>query len=144
MKTEFNFKNAKEGDKVYHVSDGWTEITAINEKSFYIKGYYYSFRFNGKFLEEDQNPSVYPYNPFENQERVVEVLTSYGKWVKRVLIIEKDGVALCWSLAETLEEAKNKSEATTWKQWREIQEPQKELTQEEKINILWEKYGKEL
>ena len=144
MKTKFNFKNYKEGDKVYHVLLGWCEITSICEQSFFIKGCYYSFKFSGKFTDEDLNPTIYPYNPFEqNQERVVEVFTTYGKWVKRVLIAEKDGKAVCWVLAETLEEAKNKSEAQTWSEWREIQ-PKKELTFKEKVNLLWEKHEKEL
>ena len=144
MKTDFNFENAKVGDEVYHAVWGWTNISVKEKKYFEVFNCAEPFLMNGKRNLINVNPTIYPYNPFkQNQERVVEVFTTYGKWVKRVLIAEKDGKAVCWVLAETLEEAKNKSEAQTWSEWREIQ-PKKELTFKEKVNLLWEKHEKEL
>lgn len=134
MKTDFNFENAKVGDKVYHVIWGWTEITEKKEKEF-ATAFCYSL-YSGKKFHDDLNPTYYPYNPFEqNQERVVEVSDDNLYFVQRTLIlILPNNMAMCWS---------TKKHAVAWPYWREI-EPQKELTQEEKINILWEKYGKEL
>jgi len=139
----FNFKDAKVGDKVYHVSMGWVTVNyndghgiEINECKMY--------NMDGREDSKDENPTIYPYNPFEkNSERVVEVLTSYGSWIKRVCITEKNGGVLCWNISETLEDVKYAAETSFWKEWREI-EPEKELTQEEKINLLWEKFGKNI
>jgi len=142
MKTNFNFKDAKAGDKVYHVAMGWVTVNyndghgiEINECKMY--------NMDGREDSKDENPTIYPYNPFEkNSERVVEVFRPDG-WVRRVLIAEKlDGV-LCWIGAESLEESKPEIYTSFWKEWREI-EPKKELTQEEKINLLWEKFGKDI
>lgn len=139
----FDFKNAKVGDKVYHVVKGWIEIIStypLAVETFDFKLY----NLEGKEGEKDENPTIYPYNPFEkNSDRVVEVLSSYGNWIKRVCIAEKNDGVVCWNSAESLNEAKYNTTATFWKEWREI-EPEKELTQEEKINLLWEKFGKDI
>jgi len=141
MKTNFNFKDAKEGDKVYHVAKGWIEIIALHPWS--VETYDFKlYNLEGKEDEKDENPTIYPYNPFEqNQERVVEVLNSYGSWIKRVCIAKKNKGVVCWNSAESLDEAEYSAKAIFWTEWREI-EPEKELTQEEKINLLWENFGK--
>jgi len=143
MKTNFNFKDTKVGDKVYHVAMGWVTVNyndghgiEINECKMY--------NMDGREDSNDENPTIYPYNPFEkNGERVVEVLSSYGSWIKRVCVAEKNGGVLCWSSAEDLNESEYSSTATLWTEWRETEQP-KELTQEEKINLLWKKFGKDI
>lgn len=134
MKTDFNFENAKVGDKVYHVSWGWVEVTDNDGSAFEIQDEYW-YNYNGKFIDSNENPTIYPYNPFDqNQERVVKVLDDNQGWIKRKLITELPmNKVVCWN--------ENMTQVFLWSKWREIQ-PQKELTQEEKINILWEKYGK--
>lgn len=140
MKTNFNFKDAKVGDKVYHVNKEWLPIKSTYEDCFIVDDYEYYF--SGIMVNSDHLlPTIYPYNPFEqNQERVVEVSINSELWTKRVLIAVKSGVAVCWNNAETLEEAKDEIYTCDWKIWREIQPPN-QLTQEEKINILWERFG---
>lgn len=135
MKTDFNFENAKVGDKVYHYRKGWTFLTEVKSNYISVDNDVNNFYPNGNLFPLDLNPTIYPYNPFENnQERVVEVLDSQQGWIKRELIkITTENKAICWD--------KHKVKVFLWSNWREI-EPQKELTQEEKINILWEKYGK--
>ncbi len=143
MKTNFNFKDAKVGDKVYHVAMGWVTVNYNDGHGFEINECK-MYNMDGREDSKDENPTIYPYNPFEkNGERVVEVLSCYGSWIKRVCIIEKNGGVVCWSTSTTLEEAKYATNATFWKEWREI-EPEKELTQEEKINLLWGKFGKDI
>jgi len=143
MKTNFNFKDAKVGDKVYHVAMGWVTVSYNDGHNIGVN-IFKTYNINGKENEKDENPTIYPFNPFEkNSERVVEVLYSYGSWIKRVCIAEKNGGVLCWSASVTIEEAKYAASATFWKEWREI-EPEKELTQEEKINLLWEKFGNDI
>jgi len=138
----FNFKNAKVGDKVYHVAMGWVTVSYNDGHNIGVN-IFKTYNINGKEDEKDENPTIYPYNPFEkNGERVVEVLRTDG-WARRVLIAKRlDGV-VCWDNVESLDEAQNIINTSFWKEWREI-EPEKEPTQEEKINLLWDKFGKDL
>lgn len=134
MKTNFNFKDAKIGDKVYHVVWGWTEIKDKNEKE--LQSGFGWFLFNGKKYNDDENPTIYPYNPFEqNQERVVEVSDDNLHFVqRRLILILPNNMAMCWV---------KEKHAIVWSYWREIQPP-KLLTQEEKINLLWDKFGNDI
>lgn len=119
MKKDFNFENAKLGNKVYHIVLGWVEVTDNDGCAFEVCDEHW-FNYDGKEKYEDENPTIYPHNPFEqNKERVVET-SNFISWK------EKTNVITC-----------------PRGYWREIQ-PQKKLTQKEKINILWDKYGKEL
>jgi hypothetical protein len=131
MKTEFDFKNHQVGDKVYHIFEGWGTVQYKEQNSFYVEAQ--SFYYDGKSRISDENPTIYPFNPFE--ERMIEVFNDHGDfWEKRILIKEiKNGEALCW-------EDEDKTDASFWDKWREIQ-PKKELTTEEKIEILWEKHN---
>jgi hypothetical protein len=77
-----------------------------------------------------ENPTIYPYNPFE--ERMIEVET-FGGFVPRELIkILPDNSVLCWNDEE-------KKHTTVHKEWLEIQS-EKELTIDQKILILWKKH----
>lgn len=132
MTKEFDFRNHQVGDKVYHITRGWVKIEHKEENRFSIKVEAYSF--NGKIRQSDENPTIYPYNPFEgNGERVIEVYSGFNRnWVKKDLIKELDNSkALCWN--------RDKLAATVWDKWREI-EPKKELTTEQMVLILWKKF----
>ncbi len=135
MEKEFDFKNHQVGDKVYHIFYGWVKIEYKEQNCFYVNAQL--FYYDGKSRIIDENPTIYPHNPFEQtDERIVEVYdeTIGNIWRERVLVKElENGEALCW-------EDEYKSDAYAWKEWREIQ-PKKELTTEEKINILWEKHN---
>jgi hypothetical protein len=133
MEKEFDFKNHQVGDKVYHIVHGWVKIEKKVGDFFYVKAQ--SYNYDGKYREDNENPTIYPHNPFEQtEERMVEVYNYHWKsWEKRVLIKKlKNGEALCWNTGNR--------NAYVWDKWREIQ-PKKELTTEEKINILWEKHN---
>ena len=133
METEFDFRNHKVGDNVYHIIHGWVTIEYKEQNSFYVKTQ--SFNYGGKFRGNDKNPTIYPLNPFEQtEERMVEVyLETDNIWQEKILIKElKNGKVLCWLDA-------CKAAAYVWNKWREIQ-PKKELTTEEKIDVLWKKF----
>jgi hypothetical protein len=133
MEKEFDFSNHQVGDKVYHVVRGWAVIEQKEQNFFSVKGE--AVYYNGKLRELHENPTIYPFNPFEQtEERMVEVYLEVDNiWIEKTLIKElKNGEALCW--------IQNKLSAHVWKKWREIQ-PKKELTTKEKIDILWEKHN---
>lgn len=53
--------------------------------------------------------------------RVIEVIDKgHHRWLRRVCFMFKNGKALCWISAKTLEEAENETYVTTWSQWREV------------------------
>jgi len=97
----------------------------------------------GRYYQTDANPSLFKCNPFEwlaaqnNQERVIEVWDG-ANWMKRVLFMVKNNKAICWEVAETIEDAKKRVCTNTWAEWREL--PQTiELT----IAEIAEKFGVE-
>lgn len=59
----------------------------------------------------------------EIENKVIEVSNDKKNWFKRVLICIKNNIAICWSEAETLEQAEKSVITLTWKYWREVQEP---------------------
>lgn len=140
MKTEFNFKEYKVGSAVYHVTRGWTKIESIEKDYFEVVNDGCPFFLDGRINTTDSYPTIYPYNPFEeNEEREVEVMlidieTGKVKWEKRTSIYFNNNVAVCLN---------DKGDPFIFYEWREIQ-PQRELSQEEKINILWKKHETEL
>lgn len=128
MEKEFDFRNHQVGDKVYHITRGWVKIEHKEKGLFFVdrKSYYY----NGKFVTIDENPTIYPYNPFEG--RIIEVNTGFHKFEPRELIkVLTNDKVLCWD--------QEKEAAYVFNKWREI-EPKKELTTEEKVLILWKKF----
>jgi hypothetical protein len=135
MEKEFDFRNHQVGENVYHIVYGWVNIEYKEQNCFYVNAQL--FYYDGKSRISDENPTIYPFNPFEQtEERMVEVYSDDGEcWEKRILIKEiKNSKVLCWAKGE------DKTGAFFWDKWREIQ-PKKELTTEEKINILWEKHN---
>ena len=128
MQKEFDFRNHQVGDKVYHVARGWVKIKKKYEDFFYVEEE--SIYYNGKFIDTDENPTIYPYNPFEG--RMIEVKKIVGFVPRELIKILPNNSVLCWNSEE-------KKYTTVHKEWREIQ-PEKELTIDEKILILWKKH----
>jgi len=62
--------------------------------------------------------------------KVMMVSDDEIEWFKRVVFMEKIGRYLCWNLAETLEEAEEKTETFTWNYAKDIK-PQIKLTRQE-------------
>lgn len=59
------------------------------------------------------------------ENRIIEVSNNPNKrfWQKRILICIKNGKAICWNSAETLEEAEKTMSTSIWDHWKEIPEP---------------------
>ena len=137
----------KVGDKVYCLPFGEVEITDIKEDDEYpifINVFGLQFSIHGYNVFIHKIPTLFKCNPFEwlasltnNQERIIEVLQG-NKWLKRVLVkTTKANHALCWSLAETIEDAINEREVHIWHVWREVP-TQKTITKEEALQMLAE------
>ena len=69
-------------------------------------------RFNAEIIELPEE-RAYP--------RVMLVSDDKITWGKRVVFIEKNGIFLAWSNAETLEEAEKSTSTTVWKYAKEIE-----------------------
>lgn len=155
----------KVGDKVYCLPFGEVEITDIKEDDEYpifINVFGLQFSIHGYNVFIHKIPTLFKCNPFEwlndqlfieqrqnemlvaelkerdnNQERVIEVLQG-NKWLKRVLVkTTKANHALCWSVAETIEDAINEREVHIWHVWRELP-IQKTITKEQALQMLAE------
>jgi hypothetical protein len=129
MEKEFDFRNHQVGDKVYDIIDGWVKIEHKEQYCFFVKAQ--SVNYNGKFRESDENPTIYPHNPFHG--RMIEVKKIGGFVPRELLKILPNNSVLCWNVEE------EKKYTTVHKEWREIQ-PEKELTLDQKILILWKKH----
>lgn len=124
-------KEFKLNDKVFDIRYGWgtvidtdhiTDYPILVEFKSLLKTYYTK---DGKNISSCMNPTLsheeYSINTNSN-ERVIEV-SDYAdfKEVKRRVIIKIiNGKAICWSGAETIEEAKKAYSTSTWNFWREI------------------------
>ena len=93
-------------------SEFWGEI--VTEKAFDL--------FFKKYPKEEE-PSKEEELPLP---RIIEVIDSEERWVKRVCFLIKNNKAHCWVSAETLEEAEKIDTSVTFSQWREVQEESKE------------------
>jgi uncharacterized protein (UPF0297 family) len=137
-----DFDTLKVGDKVWDIMKGEVEITNVKAGDEYtIATKYDTFTKEGKNHINSLIPRLYSKNPFEllnNQERVILVRNFESEdWEPRVLIMYKNERAVCWTGAETIEEAKLTNKTTRFKFWKELEEP-KELTLEEKFKNLKE------
>lgn len=82
-----------------------------------------------EFLAEFAKPKI------DNTERVIQVRVNKGnEWKNRVLVSFKNGKAICWMNAESIEEAKNECETFSWEFWQEL--PTKETITIEKAEEL--------
>ena len=135
----------KEGDKLYHIR--WGEVTvggATVGREYPIWVTHanspHSFTANGFCLKTDALPSLFKTNPYEwlamqNQGRVIQVKFN-ETWEHRVLQSVKNGYAICWVGAETIEQAKLQTETSKWKEWRELSTT---ITKAEALKMLAEK-----
>jgi hypothetical protein len=134
-----DLSNVKVGDTIWTVQDGETKVISVKNGKYHpIKTVDAIYTIDGKFLVNDQYPSAFLKNPFESQERWVEVSNDKTCWFKRKLIREKNGKFICWTNAETDEKVEEATKATNWDYMREIEEPKQiELTLDE----IAEKFG---
>lgn len=134
------------GDKVYCLPFGEVEITDIkkdDEYPIFINVFGLQFSIHGYNVFIHKIPTLFKCNPFEwlasrtnNQERVIEVLDG-SIWKKRVLIAIKNGFAICWGIAENIEQSKNIASVSFYDKWREVP-TQKTITKEEALQMLAE------
>jgi exosome complex RNA-binding protein Rrp4 len=75
--------------------------------------------------------------PLESTERWMMVSIDLKNWVKRKVVMNKNGRFLVWNDAETDEQVNNTIRTSWWKYAKEIEEHQVELTLEE----IAEKFG---
>ena len=138
MKHQIEFEKLKVGQTVWTVADGYCDIQSLDAGCLYpIKAGTYTYTKEGLYSYASKHPSLFLSNPFESDERVVEVRDSATtSWVRRVFIKELNGCFLCWDVAETIEDSKRQTRTCGWQFMREIQ-PTLELTLEE----IAAKYG---
>jgi hypothetical protein len=125
-----DFDTLKVGEKVWHILKGEIKITELHyDKREYPIGLSDGKNYckDGKDYSKDKFPVLYSKNPFEllnNQERVILVRNFESEdWEPRVLIMYKNERAVCWTGAETIEEAKLTNKTTRFKFWKELEEP---------------------
>jgi hypothetical protein len=133
-----NFDTLKVGDKVYHLTQRWLTVEAINQ-GFVVLSNECSYLKDGRFSETEEIV-LYSKNPFEllnNQERVILVRDGENEgWTKRVFIKTlPNGKVVVWSCSESIEYSNDIFEAETWNFWKELEEP-KELTPDQRIESL--------
>lgn len=121
------YKEFKVGDKVFDIRYGWGVIISTNNARTYLikvlfnNGSVQSYTEEGFDVVDDINPILSHTEYGTINERVIEVLLD-NEWVKRVLITIKDGEAICWTGATTIEEAKKSNSVSIRPIWRELQE----------------------
>lgn len=59
MKLQQNFTNAKVGDKVFSIQEGWTEIREIKDNIYPIVTINEEYTFDGKYMDCDKYPSLF-------------------------------------------------------------------------------------
>lgn len=149
MKTDIVFENLKVGDKLHSLMFG--EVTVCKLIQDKTESYpiicsgvdsdgeesEYSYTIDGKYITTHNESTLFLTNPFEklNQERVIEVESINGIWIKRVCIKVVDGKAICWGDSKTIEESKITTYTTTWSTWRELQPEQPETKQPKEITL---------
>lgn len=136
-----DLSNVKAGDIIWTIQEGLVEVKDVDETGTYpIHTKDDTYTLKGFRVKDDLFPWAFLKNPFESQERWVEVRNyeEEEEWLRRKLIMEKNGKFICWKFAETDEEVEKASSTTTWNYMREIEEPKQiELTLDE----IAEKFG---
>lgn len=122
-----DFSNAKVGDKVFSIQEGWTEIVRISEDIDYpiILPNDQDYTLDGKLYGLDKHPSLFAQHTVFPRE--MEVYIGFeDKWVKKQIVWVENGYAIS-------------SIGNSYKTYREIEEI-KEYTQEELEAILGHKF----
>lgn len=127
-----DFDTLKVGDRVWSFQEGAVTVIEVNEN--FIKAGKWHYTRAGLFDTNDQYPSLFRSNPFEDlreeffKDTLMEVRDiNREDWCKRVVLGKKNGIWLSWSNALTLEEAKEVMSITTWNQARPLPPPSEEL-----------------
>lgn len=125
-------KPFKIGDRVYSDRFGYGEVKRVKPDDHYPIGVKFGtdglFRF---FTEDGRLFLTDPYSSLLHEadhrarilapkERVILVSQDGVNYYRRVLLLFKNGKAICWYLAETIKEAKNENSTTFWNHWKEI------------------------
>lgn len=122
--------NVKAGDWIK------VQVTEINlDRNFPIRcGERLSFLFNGEYVDGLGQVAF----PLESTERWMMVSDSGKDWLKRKVLMEKNGYFITWGSASTDEEVEATNHIINWKLAKEIEEENPvELTLEE----IAEKFG---
>lgn len=138
----------KVGDRLYSYPFGEIEITAITigtDYPIYTNICGPRFTIHGYNSLTHSMPTLFKCNPFEwlasrtnNQERIIEVKDANGEWRKRVLLMVKNGYAICWATSDNIESAKRMVSTDYFSEWREVP-IQKLITKQEALQMLAEK-----
>ena len=107
---------------------GWTNgaLDNINKSEFL----YYTSEW---FLSSCEKSSICTLTLFEEgfiPNTVIDVSQNGANWYKRVLLLIKNNKAICWENAETIEEAKDEINTSSWKYYRNIK-PKTVLTKQQ-------------
>lgn len=132
-----NFDELKVGQRVWTMHDGYTDIIGINPKDSYpIKIKMRCYCKDGREYEHHFSPSLFLDCPFIEEERVVEVSEGGEEWYKRVLILKKRNIFICWNFAQSIDDVVANSGVDSWRFMRELQpEPIKEKIKVSKQDI---------
>lgn len=130
MKTKF-----KIGDRVFDIRHGWGVVKYIYPDRIYgvfvlfdneFKRTAETYTEDGKYLNSNPYPILSHFQYAANMgERVIRVRGSESnEWINRVLIKIKNGKAVCWSNAKTIEEADDELSTSAWNYWEELTDEQ--------------------
>lgn len=133
-------KEFKVGQKAFDaLLQEWGKVAQVNSNDdlypilvSFNNGIHRTYTAEGKRFVSDEVPCLYHEEmaivPKDRVQRVVQVRDHVNdNWEQRVLIKSlPNETVLCWCNAETINEAKDKTETTVWALWRELPtEPEK-------------------
>jgi hypothetical protein len=124
-----SLENVKVGDwikiQVTEIDDSYTYSIKCSERL--------SFNKSGRYHYDEEQVAF----PLEETERWMMVSIDLKNWVKRKVVMNKNGRFLVWNDAETDEQVNDTFRLSSWSYAKEIEEHQVELTLEE----IAEKFG---
>jgi len=130
MKTDIVISELKVGEKLFSTIYGEIQFDIISNlkgDDYPIeckdeRGFRFYFTIEGIEGNEDKLPSLFKTSPFKETERVVMVKGhNTDDYVPRVLVCVKNGLAICWARAETIQGAKNVTITRNWEVWKEAE-----------------------
>ncbi len=123
MKHLIKFEELKVEQEVWTIKSGYCKIKSLLDKPEYpiLTDDGITYTKLGMVASGNKHPSLFLSNPFESEERVVEVRDGdKHKWERRVFIKKSYSVFLTWRSAETIEQAAATIETEAWYQMREL------------------------
>jgi hypothetical protein len=137
-----NFDELRVGQRVWTIQNEYTTIKDLNCKIINNEKYPIETEDNNTYTQGGYNekgdlfPSMFLDCPFIEEERVVEVSEGGEEWYKRVLILKKRNIFICWNFAQSIDDVVANSGVDSWKFMRELQpEPIKEKIKVSKQDI---------